>query len=480
MRPVTDPSGSFPARDRARAVRPAVRLAASLALLCAGGAAVPAALAEGSVEAGTDGAGARLLAELSSEVAAVREQAAQRLDGLDSLGTQQIVAAIRESGPRARPLLFGLAASRGVVEAVPDLAAGAAGADSLCAEAAIRALVTLGDDAVAAGRDALAAAQPETLSERERDARLRHLQALDVQNRVEREVLKRWRRKGGTYSGRYAALAQFGWDAQPVLLAMLLDVPLEDQFVVVPPTGDEETDVVERMAAISRIASSRRRGYRTFQPLPTTIDVDELFDLAQQALADVADLRVMGDVLRDTHDSLIAADRRVRWRPRRPEDAFAQDIEVILARRGDATPLEERRAACELEVRQTKRLLGRRDPEDAAEYFQMYNVRLGDLAVVLQHLQLWDLAAERYAEMIGIVKRLTGKEPAITGYNRACALACGGRIDEAIAQLGRSLDPEISSGTEDLTREWVCEDGDLDAIRSDPRYAKIVLKRFGP
>ena len=460
--------------------RPATRsrlrgtAAAILVTVCAAGA--PASGAENS----DDAVRTRLLAELSSEVAAVREQAAHRLDSFDRFTPAQIAAAIRTAGPRSRPLLFGLAATREVEAAIPDIAAGAAGADALCAEAAIRALVTFGEAGVAAGRSALATSESATTSSREREARLRHLEALDIQNRVERDVLQRWRRKGGSYRGRYASLAQFGWGAQPVLLAMLLDVPLEDQFVVVPTTGDDEIDAVQRMSAISRLAESRRRGYRTFRPLPSSIDVDELFDLAQQALADVADLEAMGDVLRDTRESLSAADRRVMWRPRRPEEYFAQSIEVILARRGDEGPLRERLEKCEAEVRSTKRLLGRRDPEDAAEYFQMYNVRLGELAVVLQHLERWDDAAERYAEMIDIIQRLTGKDPAITGYNRACALARGGRIDDAIEQFARALDPDVSSGTEDLTREWVNEDGDLDAIRSDPRYRKIVLKRFGP
>jgi len=71
------------------------------------------------------------------------------------------------------------------------------------------------------------------------------------------------------------------------------------------------------------------------------------------------------------------------------------------------------------------------------------------------------------------------KEPAIAGYNRACALACVGRVDEAFEQLDRALDRDVSAGGEDLTREWVTEDGDLEAIRDDPRFAALIKKRFG-
>jgi tetratricopeptide (TPR) repeat protein len=262
---------------------------------------------------------------------------------------------------------------------------------------------------------------------------------------------------------------------------MLLDVPLEDQFVVVPATGDEDADRVQRSNALRDLAQSRRRGYRTFDPLPPTIDPDaDMFDLAQQALSDVADLSLMQEVLEDTHQDLLSADRAAGWRPRPFEKHFAQDIEIILASRGAPERLEKRRADLDGECRMLRRHAERRDPEDAAEAYQFLVTKLSELAGALHQLQRYEEAARRYEEVIGIVRKLTSQEPAIGGYNRACALARAGQRDKAIAQLARALDPEISSGTEDLTREWVMEDGDLLVLHSDPQFEAIMKRRFGP
>jgi len=101
------------------------------------------------------------------------------------------------------------------------------------------------------------------------------------------------------------------------------------------------------------------------------------------------------------------------------------------------------------------------------------------LGGVLHQLGRYDAAAAQYKEVIDIIRRLTEREPSIGGYNRACALARAGRRAEAIAQLARAMDPEFSSGTEDLTREWVTEDGDLQVLHGDPKFDAIVKRRFG-
>lgn len=415
----------------------------------------------------------RLVAELSSESASVREHAAGRLAALADLDAGLLAEALRTAPARARPQILLVAAQRGAAAVIPAAAELAAARDAVSAEAALRTLVSLGPDGVAAAEAALADAADGGVSARTRSARLLHLRALDAQRRVERDVLSRWRRKGGSYRGRYAPLAAHGWDAQPVLLAMLLDVPLEDHLVVVPPSGDADLDAARRMSALSEIASSRRRGYRTFDALPATIDQDELFELANQALADVADLELMGDVLEGVHAGLAAAADTGFFVLRPFEDGFANDIECILAARGRPALLDERRRRLQADLQRSRRLL----PTPEARQFVAQ--KIDRVAAVLHQLGRYAEAAARYEEASDIVEEMTGRVPSVTAYNRACALARDGRKEDALEILAKALDPERSSGSEDLTREWVTEDGDLASLHDDPRFAKIVEARFG-
>lgn len=455
---------------RRRALRTAFVVAA---------AAVTAVAGVARPDAADDAVRATLLRDLSSEAAAVRDRASERLITLDGLTLDEVRASLRAAAPRAVPALVQLATTRQMVALVPELAALAAGPDAPAAEAAVRALVAFGEDAVAAGRAALEGARAPGLSTRDRDARITHLAALDVQARVEKDVLARWRRKGGSYRGRYEALRVHGWGAQPVLLAMLLDIPLEDQFVVVPTRSDPELDAALRERAIAELASSRRRGYRSFAPLPPTIEPDELLDLAQQALVDVGDLSVLGPVLDAVHQELVVADMAAGWRPRPFEDAFALDLEVIFAARGDPAKLRRRRSGYEHRVNGLRRRMSLLDPEQAADDFSYFASRLDELAAVSHQLDDFDGAAARYAEAIEVRRRLTGLVSSISSYNRACSLARGGRTEEAIDALEAALDPDTSTGSQDLTQEWVMEDGDLASLHDDPRFRALMKRHFG-
>ena len=361
-----------------------------------------------------------------------------------------------------------------MVELAPQIAAVAAGNDAVAAEAATRALVRLGPKGLAAGAEALSAKDAKDGS-----ARLRHLRALEAQRAVEREVLSRWRRKGGSYRGRFESLRPFGFEVQPILVAMLLDVPLEDQFVVIATTGQADLDGTLRGLALSDLAESPRRGYRTFDPLPATIEAEELFTLASQALADVGDLDVVGPVLRDVHNELMASDRGGGFRARPWERRFAEDIAWVLSARGDPALLEEHRAASANEVTAWRRRLRGAQPEDAPDDYQYFATKLAELAGFLHQLGKFDEAAKRYREVVAIHKALAGSEPAVDNYNLACALARGGHKEEALVALARAIDPTSAAGIEDLTREWVTEDGDLASLHGEPAFEAALLKRFG-
>ena len=413
-----------------------------------------------------------LLDRLGDRSQRVREQALRRLRLDDELRAATIIAALDRAPPEAVPILLELGAARQFVELAPRAAAIAARPDPVAAEAALRCLVSLGPDAIARGLEQLPEADP-VLSAR----RLR-LRALGVQDAVERELLSRWRRKGGTYEGRFSDLDRFGWAIQPVLLAMLLDVPLEDRFLALPEQG--EPSLTRRYLCLREVLRSHRRGYRTFRPLPLEIDAEDLFDLAAQALMDVADMEILADVLDGLAGTLLDAHRRYRrtigFQLRPWEQMFADTVGEILAAHDLKDRLRSRAEELEEEARSQLRYARILPKSERAEVMQWYATDLGRLAGVLHRMRDFDRAADVYAESIRVATELGGSPPAISTYNRACALARAGRTEEALEQLDVSLGSDLT----DLTREWVEEDGDLRALRDDPRFQKVLDRHFGP
>ncbi len=308
-------------------------------------------------------------------------------------------------------------------------------------------------------------------------ARAARLRALHAQATIERELLARWMRKGGNYDGRFAKLSEHGWPVQPVLLAMLLDVPLEDRFVVLPETESEVLRVVQKMEALDALAESPRRGYRTFIALPVEVDEEEMFDLAAQALADVADIDVMGDILDQLAQTLDRADAKAGWQLRPAERGYAEALEEILANHGRPERLKWRIERLAMEARSQKQWADRAGPRHQSDALQHYATDLNRLARAVYRLRQWDRAAAIYAEAMEIVKRIAGRPAPVTAYNRACALSMGGRTKEALDQLDAAL--AIQESESDLTRDWVEEDGDLRSLRNDPRWPVILERHFG-
>jgi tetratricopeptide (TPR) repeat protein len=421
-----------------------------------------------------------LFRDLGAETQAVRETARSRLEKAERLSEEELRAALKSADRRTTPLLFRVAAVRGMKSFAAEMTQALTSEDPPVAESAARGLVSLGDESVAAGLAALAKLDdPDAVAVRV------HLQALAAQRTVEREVIARWRRKGGSYEGRYADLAKLGWPVQPVLLAMLLDIPLTDRDIVLPPKLSPAEEYLAKVMTLRRLAlASDRRGYRTFEPLPVHIESEELFDLAAQAMKDVADLDLMGDILETVSEELEQIDALVGWRLRRVEEYYCRRIDVALAARGRPQRLEKLAKRLQSRVvylRVNVRRVERADVAAEQDMLTFLNSALTSYGDVLHQLKRYDESATCFAEALQIDRKLGGEDgklSAITGYNRACSLACGGRLDEAFAQLDKALDRDQSAGGEDLTREWVTEDGDLRTLREDPRWAELVKRRF--
>ncbi len=418
----------------------------------------------------------RLFADLGAESASVRDTAQRKLEGVAGLTEDEVRRALASASPRTRPALYRVAAVRGMKGLTGDIAEGLSSGDPLTWDGAARALVSLGDDAVAAGLAKLGTAKSPEI-----DVVRRRLRALQMQRAVEHGVVSRWRFKGGSYEGRYKELEKLGWPVQPVLLAMLLDVPLADHHLVLPEgLGPVELEEA-KFAEILSIANSDRRGYRTFDPLPPQIEPELLFDLAAQAMKDVADMSLLGDILTSVSVELEEYDKLAGQRLRRFEEQYFETIDVVLAARKRPERLQNRAAVIEEQVDRFRQWLSsdRSAPGEHPDEEQVMSSKIQDLASLLHQLGKFDEAAELFKEAIAIGKELTDMEPAIPGYNRACALARGGHADEAFEQLVRSLDRDVSAGFEDLTREWVTEDGDLRSLHDDPRWDALIEKRFG-
>jgi tetratricopeptide (TPR) repeat protein len=436
----------------------------AFALVVVLSAALPAA-AEGPAPAHE-----RLLRDLSSETAAVREDARRRLERADGLTEDEVRAALRDSDARGQVQLLRLATARRMSGLLAEIAPLATSEDPRVADGAIRALVSLGDEAVAAGRKALA--DPAAAASRT------HLEALAAQRSVERVVLAKWRRKGGQYEGRYSDLAKLGWPVQPILLAMLLDVPLEDRHVVLPETSEPAELLHMKREALQEVAASVRRGYKTFEPLPPQIEPDDLFDLAYQAMKDVADIDLVGDILESVSARLQEVDDMFGFRLRRWEQGFYKDIDEVLFARGRPERLRETEVKLRSRAAPFRHWIENGESMRVEE-LEAASYQISQHASVLHQMREYEKAANSFSLVIQIGRMLGGKDPAIDGYNRACSLAKLGRKDAAIAQLERALDRTISSGTEDLTSEWVLEDGDLASLHGDPRFKAIVRKHFG-
>ncbi len=428
-----------------------------------------------------------LLRELGADSAHVRRRSRLRLEMADDVTSAAVVAALvaARAGdhPDAIPELLALAGARGFT-AVGDVAVNIAqDEDPILAEAALRCLVMLGPDHARSGIAALGVARPDsgvattTLSASIVGARRDRLQALAIQDAVELDLFQRWRRKGGTYEGRFALLKRHGWAAQPVLFAMLLDVPLEDRFLALPE--DREPSLGERFIVLREILRSHRRGYRTFRQLPRDLNADDLFDLSAQALMDVADMDVLGDVLDAIAQTLENAHDRYRWNigfQLRPwEDSYAEVLGEILAAHDRKERLARRAERIETAARDSRRIAMRVPKELRARALFSYARDLTDLAGVLHRMREFDRAAAVYAESIRVSTELGGEAPTIAAYNRACALARAGHVDDALKQLDVALQSDLT----DLRRGWVEEDGDLRTLRDDARFQEILDRHFG-
>ncbi|MBI3848553.1 MAG: HEAT repeat domain-containing protein [Planctomycetes bacterium] len=109
-------------------------------------------------------------------------------------------------------------------------------------------------------------------------------------------------------------------------------------------------------------------------------------------------------------------------------------------------------------------------------YLEMLNQAEWELAYSYNQVHMFDDAIRQYGIVVKNLERLNrGKDVStgllnLTHYNLACIHAQRNDVESAL----RELEMAIDSGFRDYG--WIDKDRDLDSVRSDPRFARILAK----
>jgi tetratricopeptide (TPR) repeat protein len=106
---------------------------------------------------------------------------------------------------------------------------------------------------------------------------------------------------------------------------------------------------------------------------------------------------------------------------------------------------------------------------------------LGELADTHYQLRDYEQAVTAFKRQIEVIEQAGHGAPAnlpTIYYNACCSMALGGKIDEAFLYLDKAIEAGKKAGQNALRRRTVEVDMDIEALRKDPRFAK-VLEKFG-
>ncbi len=376
-----------------------------------------------------------------------REQGVRELIRLGREARAAVAEAFGKATATTRASLVRVMAADGSAEALATLLDTLVGADTALATAIERALVEHAE-AVSEG------------VERHRDAsgrvpaRIAELEMLLRRARVERAFLSRKSRSGSTgyYRGQFDVLAPERRTALEVCFHVLADRPLK-----VPgeyPLG----------------------AYRFLRPVPFLLDPWEVRGMAANAIAELArpgDTALL-DAIERLYEEFDLAIRRHPGPGIAMEEPLSDTLLVTLHR---LRPEGERKDpdgdhanhTWEMEVEERLDVLGHGSETDRAPALLL---RLG-----------------RYREAISRYRQVIREEEtiAIPHYNIACAYAMWSRENEdgqAAEHRKQAMDNlvlAVESGYMDWP--WMEQDRDLDPIREDPRYERLlerVKAQFDP
>lgn len=385
------------------------------------------------------------LARLESPFARERREAAQMLAALLPGSRQAVLSAWRAGSEMRRCAMTGILAADGSPESLRLLVeAWLSGGEAL----GVRARQALLRDPVAARR-ALAAARAQSAAGTPA-AGSRTLDDLDrllVRDEVENLFLNRRSRSGGTgyYRGQFAVLLPHREVALEVCFHVLTDraLPLPGT----PAAG----------------------GYRFLRPVNEVVDIWDVREMALSAVADLAQ-PTDADLVRRlegyyTYLLRLKSDEEAGFLLGDPErNMFLDGVLATLFR---LDPFTWRRR---LEQR-IRELWG------GGRGFTRSVVEMQMAAALTARAGLYGEAAEKYRALLALRSNQTR---ATDCYNLACAYASWslepGSQNPAVLRE-RALDyleEAVDESWSDLA--WMEEDGDLEPLRSSPRYARLVAR----
>lgn len=180
------------------------------------------------------------------------------------------------------------------------------------------------------------------------------------------------------------------------------------------------------------------------------VDIRRLNKLAVLALGEVGDAGAKNH-LKSRFEKLLAA----------PDyDDVVEDLAVALAKLGDKKAVEDLIARLSKEAEAKQR-------EDRPLGLE----RLFSLAIVQNRAGDRERALETYKRLEKLISEDKDKDPELLGkvlYNMACLLSLKGDKAAAVEYLRKA----VETGFKD--RDWIQLDGDLDAIRGEEGYRKLI------
>jgi tetratricopeptide (TPR) repeat protein len=193
---------------------------------------------------------------------------------------------------------------------------------------------------------------------------------------------------------------------------------------------------------------------------PRDVQADTFRAACIRALRDLVPAAQATDSLRDTMRATLEKAQQTR-----NQNVYLTAV-CALHQFGDKAPFEATKAEVE------KNLQSDQEPVKLAA--------LATLADLHYQLREYETAANYYKDLIALIEKSPSPPPNLptTIYNAACSLSLANKLDEAFAMLDKALQTGVKQSA--LSKAMIDSDHDMNNLRADPRFTKLMEQYFGP